>query len=97
MLQIARTDIAAAAENIDLSPDEYSIREAYEGRGMYGRTCAAVDLPSAGKVTELLVALAMQMTEEGQSEDVLELARKTRTDSMGLGVVAYWPGVEITD
>ncbi|MFH8805255.1 hypothetical protein ACH4F6_37895 [Streptomyces sp. NPDC017936] len=94
-MQLSREDIIAAAENIDLYEDDYTIREAYSGRGMYGGTCFAIDLPDTGKLTEFLVSLALGLSEDGRGEDALDLARKTHTDSMGFGVVAYWPGVEL--
>ncbi|MGY5634215.1 hypothetical protein ACW7N6_38390 [Streptomyces sp. UC1A3] len=95
-MQISREDIIVAAENIDLNEDDYSIRKSYAGR--HGVTGAGIVLPGGGEVTEFLVSLAVLFTEDGRGEDARKLARKTRTDSMGLGsVIAYWDGVEITD
>jgi hypothetical protein len=96
-LRISYREIEDAADTAELWEDDYRIREAYSGRGMGSRTCAAMDLPDAGKLTEFLVALAVAMTEDNRADDALRLARLTRTDSMGLGIVAYWPGAEIVD
>ena len=93
-MKIDRQDIVLAAENIDLNEDDYSIRESYEGR--YGVHGVGVDLPDHGKATELMVALAVQMAEDGQGEDALCLARLMRTDSRGFSVVVYWNGTELT-
>jgi hypothetical protein len=94
-MQLSRQDIVTAAENIELSEDDYSIRESYPAS--YGETCAGVVLPSTGEVTEFMVSLALLLAEDGRGEDARELARKTRTDSMGFSTIAYWDGVEITD
>ena len=94
-MKLDRMDIVLATEAIEVWEDDYSIRVAYSGRGMGGRSCLAVTLPSTGKLTEFMVALAVQLTENDRADDALRLARLTRTDSMGLGIVAYWPGVEL--
>lgn len=96
-VKIDRMDLVNAAETVEVWEDDYEIRPAYSGRGMGDRTCAAVVLPSPAKVTEFMVALAVQLTENDRADDALRLARLTRTDSMGHDVIAYWPGVEITD
>lgn len=96
-MQLTRMDIVNAAETIEVWEDSYEIREAYSGRGMGPRTCLAVTLPDVGVLVPFMVALAVQLTENDRSDDALRLARLTRTDSMGLGVVAYWPGVQLTD
>jgi hypothetical protein len=90
-MNLSRDDIDSAAEIIDLF--DYSVLT-YSGRDMYGRTCAAVGLPNAGKVTEFMVSLAVHLTENGRAEDALTLGREVRVDSMGRDVIAYWPDVE---
>lgn len=96
-MKIARHDIVTAAENADIYEDEYTIRPDYTGRDMGSDTCPAVVLPEARRIPELLVALAVLFTENGRAEDAIALAQCTNTDAMGRDVVAYWPGVEITD
>jgi hypothetical protein len=96
-MKITRREVQGAAETAEIWEGEYGICQAYNGRGMGSGTCAAVTLPSTGKLTEFLVALAVSMTEDDRADDAMRLARLTRTDSMGLGIVAYWPGVEIVD
>lgn len=54
----------------------YEWRE-YSGRAMYGKQCVGVDLDGVGDLWELAQACP-------------ELPRPT-TDSMGHGIIAYWP------
>ena len=55
----------------------------YSGRGMYGKQCVSVDLDSDGDLWDLAVALARRGIEPGGPS----------TDSMGRGIVAYWPRI----
>lgn len=50
----------------------------YSGRGMYGEECIAVVCDDAGDAVHEAGALGPP---------------KPRTDSMGRGEVAYWPGI----
>jgi hypothetical protein len=101
-LTITRDEITDAAELIDLyeaddqSDEGFSIREEYSGRGMFGTTCAGIDLDS-DEVLPFVAALTALLTERDRLGDALSLASKARTDSMGSDVVLYWPGVTITD
>lgn len=60
----------------------------YSGRGMYGRVCPAVSGPSPVAVCAALAAGC------ATGEEAAELIAGLKTDSMGMGVVLYWPGVE---
>lgn len=93
-MKLDRMDIVLAAEAAELSEDDYSIRENYDGR--YGVKGAGVVLPNSD-VTLFMVALAVHLTENDRADDAMRLARKVRTDSMGFSTIAYWDGVEITD
>jgi hypothetical protein len=95
-MNISRHHLEAALEAADVYEDDYEIREAYSGRGMFGSTCPAVVLPT-GKLPAFFVGLTLSLTEEGRGEDALRLAGRTETDSMGLGVVAYWRDAELED
>jgi len=56
----------------------------YSGRGMYGKSCFGVTLSSAAELFGLGRCV-------GEFE---ELSRTPETDSMGRGIIAYWPNVE---
>lgn len=55
----------------------------YSGRGMYGKQCVSVDLDGDGDLWNLAIALSRRGIEPGQPH----------TDSMGRGIVAYWPRI----
>lgn len=95
-MKLDRMNIVLAAETAELWDDDYEIRPDYEYS--FGVTAPSVVLlHSHHTATRLMVALAVQLTEDGRADDALELARKTCTDSMGRGTVVYWPGVTLTD
>lgn len=58
--------------------------ESYSGRGMYGAECISVQLDNT---TELL-EMGMRLSEVGADLDDI---RGVRVDSMGQGLVVYWP------
>lgn len=79
---------------------DYTVRE-YSGRGMYGNDCAGIVLEGQGQVNRFLMALAALTVEKAlyadesdvdPSADAMDLANSVATDSMGHGVVAYFPG-----
>lgn len=66
---------------IDAIEDAGFEARSYSGRGMYGKECVGVDLDA----TSDLWGLAQEMARSGIICD------QPRTDSMGLGIIAYWP------
>jgi hypothetical protein len=70
---------------------DFSIRS-YSGRFMYGKKCLAID---GDEIDPFL--LGVFVGEYFKSEDYdfyNDREMKTRQDSMGLGIVIYWPNVE---
>lgn len=59
----------------------------YSGRGMYGRRCVAVDVPSGASMLELGYALGLRGVDPSEFGEA-------KTDNMGLGIVVYWPYAE---
>ena len=53
----------------------------YSGRGMYGKRCVSVSLDGGADLWNLAIALGEQAREVGPPT----------TDSLGMGIVAYWP------
>ncbi len=72
------TDLIAALRGAGHEPYGYS------GRCMYGRRCVAVDLGSVREIFSLGHSLGGSGADDPGPPAV---------DSMGLGVVAYWPHV----
>lgn len=85
---------------------DYSIRDDYCGRGMYGSTCAGIDLDSGQDAFRFLMALSALTVEREFNDDpdgvdpssvAMELAERVTTDSMGRGVIVYFPGYQFAD
>lgn len=85
MKQETAKALVDAARDLDL---EVGLLPTYSGRGMRGRTTAAV---SADNVPILVAAVAQAATklEGDQAEDFVEEMLGLATDNMGLGLVAY--------
>ena len=66
----------------------------YSGRGMCGKQCLAFDTDDSQLevVANLFDAVALGTDD---ADDLIDLLRKTRTDSMGRGTVFYFPGVSV--
>ena len=86
-------------EFVENAQGEFSCRS-YSGRAMYGESCLGVDIESAG--VGALMALIVDGIEELVDTDSLEpddlagiaaALRSMRTDQMGMGTIAYFPGV----
>ncbi len=65
----------------------------YSGRFMYGARCVAINVERNASAFSLLagVALAAELDNEGDGDDVVRILDDTRQDSMGLDTVLYWP------
>jgi len=61
--------------------------DSYSGRGMYGRQCLGITFDSMSD------AFRFALTVGGDNDLSLALS-SPRFDSMGLGIVVYWPSVE---
>ena len=55
----------------------------YSGRSMYGKKCVGVDLESLA----MLWDMATELAREGLDVPA------PQTDSMGMGIIAYWPRI----
>lgn len=71
----------------------------YSGRGMYGKSCLGVEPYSMGDfIADVMSALIEECeTEEGResvARGCAEAFRNMRTDSMGRGMIVYFPDVQ---
>lgn len=68
----------------------------YSGRGMDGRECLAVRVPDQLALISLSSQISIAMVAAKFSNaEVNEVLDGIRTDSMGKGVIAYWPNVRV--
>ena len=65
--------------------------KAYSGRGMYGKKCVSITGDEEERISAWEVARALWFNNLDQ--DDLDVPAP-RQDSMGLGIVLYWPGYE---
>lgn len=66
----------------------YEVRS-YSGRGMYGKTCIAIEV---GDVLEELSEISYKAGENG-----IEMPNEVKSDSLGIGYVLYWPSFNYTN
>lgn len=66
----------------------WDVRTDYSGRGMYGKECIGVIVPNTNTVMRLGMAIGAEC-----GEDYIHI--KTRSDSLGLRTIVYWPDVEV--
>lgn len=96
MTEITREQFTAAMDLVNMDGDQ--LREDYSGRGMYGHTCPAITADRHADVYAFMAALGATLAEDMDDPyDAVELAGGTQVDQMGLGIVAYWPGLTLTD
>lgn len=64
---------------------------AYSGRGMYGKECLAVTVSDVSAMW----TMAMMLQEDLIEDEDLDFTGPfpPRYDSMGLGVILYWPSI----
>lgn len=84
--------VETATRAAELAQDmgyEVEVRPAYSGRGMYGRTTAALTSNELNAI-QLGVFIGIAAVEEDGSPWIDdEVVRNLRSDQMGLGVVVY--------
>lgn len=67
----------------------------YSGRSMYGKECLGVDIgrSSLGSfIADVIEGMESQVGAENR-EEIAEAFRSMSTDSMGLGMIVYFPSV----
>jgi len=71
--------------------------EAYSGRGMGGRECLSITLNNGDRMGRLFADVLEEIQpSSGDDESVSHAFRKMRSESLGNGLVVYFPGVEFT-
>jgi NADH/NAD ratio-sensing transcriptional regulator Rex len=85
---VSQIDLNEIADAMDI--ERRHVRTDYSGRGMYGRTCVGFDLDSTSDVLRLGGVLSEILDEQAYQEFVDRMA----TDSMGRGIIVYFPGIK---
>jgi hypothetical protein len=92
-MTIKQMDAAEFLKVFAKADTEFKVRS-YSGRGMYGANCIGIDMDDIGGVMRLAAALI----DAGMDvEDVHVLGTLMKTDSMGRGIVVYWPRLKLSD
>ncbi len=90
-----------AARARELFEDAQYAPWGYTGRGMRGDAdCLAVSTDSASEAVTVILDVVQACAENGTAEDVVELVnllRGSRTESLGRGIVVYWPDIAWMD
>lgn len=81
---MTKDEFITIAENAGLHTCTYS------GRGMYGKECMAI---AAGSLQEGLAQLIEGIPTASLDTDAATIVRGFRWDSLGDGVVIYWPDI----
>jgi hypothetical protein len=76
------------AEQVEDALNEVVDANDYSGRGMYGERCPSFNADTESEAFSAFVRLA-----EDNPEMAAYLAKTARTDSMGRGMVIYWPSI----
>lgn len=80
---------------INLLQSEGFEPRAYSGRNMYGKLCVGFTC-DYGKEIRSIVQLLFVAEAEGIFEEAVKVLAKTKTDSLGLSVIVYFPDVACT-
>lgn len=83
--EITAADLVRIADTADIPRN--AIRADYSGRYMYGAECVGFDLDSAAQ-TMLLGAAIFSVLD---NDDAVAMMNDTAQDSMGLGIIVYFP------
>lgn len=91
MIQLTHEHIDAIEDILWTTTDGGEIREDYSGRGMFGDQCFGITLDGGGD----LFKFAMLVGKNELLSEVFEDAGPPNSDSMGLGVIYYWPRLAV--
>lgn len=79
---------------------EYKVRS-YSGRGMNGKYCLAVESGDNNIILDVINELCIFDGSEADQlekiQEVCEMLRDCKTDSMGMGGITYWPNIDWED
>lgn len=80
-------------EAVEVNDDGLQLRS-YSGRYMYGARCIALVVDSSASPFWVIAEAVAGVQDEDERWEFAEVLGGTRTDSLGLGEVLYWPGMD---
>lgn len=94
-MKVALEHVASTLEEIW----DVEVRTEYTGRAMFGKGCLGLVTDKSGWALAMEVRDALAYTSYAEEDELLEylLTHEPRVDSMGLGTIYYWPGLQVTD
>lgn len=82
----------------DFCDDEgLNYRDDYSGRGMYGRSCVAVDCDNPLETLSGIFAYLVDSDDDIEGCDVQFSLGEPKQDSMGMGSILYFPKLSTKD
>jgi hypothetical protein len=83
----------------DLLSDFDTRLRSYSGRGMYGKDCVGVDLENSAQIASVFFSLGERCQSSGDDRlaSLGDGDEQIKTDSMGRGLIVYWPDVYVAD
>lgn len=88
-MKLTVEQVMEAIKDAGLEPREYS------GRGMYGKHCLGVDV-ERNMMPEAFEICVNLIKNGAETEAIAEFGRGIDYDSMGLGMIIYWPALTLT-
>ena len=73
--------------------NDFDVRTDYSGRGMFGDECLGIDLDRRNDFNFIFRDISKEMSEDFTGAVGLRLT----WDNMGLGWIAYFPGIKVSD
>ena len=93
-----KTTLQCILEDIQETEIEIGIRS-YSGRGMYGDECLAFTTDRYTSLGKVFAEILFRVTKFADTEvnEIAACFRGIQSDSMGMGMVYYFPDVEYVD
>ena len=70
------------------------IRTDYSGRAMFGDTCIGFDVENTSDALQIIAEATLHADKAYNGEDFVKTLRGVRTDSMGRGMIYYFPNMQ---
>lgn len=90
MIPVSHSQFMEAVEDTQsMMGQDIEVHEKYSGKGMYGEQCPGIVCSTA--------TFALFCAHLGACADEWDWVGNVRSDSFGLQMIWYWPGVELVE